>query len=57
VASSWTSSRRCPVRSAGSGNEFVYCRAPWGMTIELLRYPSPQPYQQTTATLRWQPRP
>lgn len=46
-----------PGPESGPGNEFVYCRAPWGMTIELLRYPSPQQYEQTTGIRRWRPQP
>ncbi|OCJ66489.1 glyoxalase [Agrobacterium tumefaciens] len=39
----------------GIGNNFCYGRTPWGSTIELLTYPSPQPYEKTTPLRRWRP--
>lgn len=48
---------RLPGPESGPHNEFVYCRTPWGMTIELLHYPSPQLYEQATVARRWRPKP
>lgn len=44
-----------PGPEAGPRNRFVYCRTPWGSTIELVTYPDPQPYTETTALRRWTP--
>lgn len=42
---------------AGSGNRFLYCRTPWGSTVELITYPDAQPYEQHTWKRRWRPKP
>lgn len=47
--------RPLPGPEAGPDNVFVYLRAPWGATIELVSYPSPQPYEAGTALRRWRP--
>lgn len=39
----------------GDGNDFCYGRTPWGSIVELLTYPSPQPYEATTPLRRWRP--
>ncbi|MGV3770312.1 MAG: VOC family protein [Sphingobium phenoxybenzoativorans] len=39
----------------GPGNKFCFIKAPWGGLIELITYPSPQPYEQDTALRRWKP--
>ena len=44
-----------PEIEGGPGNQFWYTRAPWGMTIELITYPAPQPYEKTTGKRRWRP--
>jgi catechol 2,3-dioxygenase-like lactoylglutathione lyase family enzyme len=44
-----------PALEGGLGNKFWYTRAPWGLTIELISYPSPQPYEQVTKSRRWTP--
>lgn len=44
-----------PAIEGGPRNQFWYTRAPWGMTIELITYPSPQPYHQRTDRRRWRP--
>lgn len=44
-----------PGPESGEGNEFVYCRAPWGTTLELLCYPTAQPYEESTVARRWRP--
>lgn len=46
-----------PGPEAGPGNRFVYARAPWGMTFELITHPDPMPYEQTTDARRWTPPP
>ncbi|MGC0364130.1 catechol 2,3-dioxygenase-like lactoylglutathione lyase family enzyme [Rhodococcus sp. 27YEA15] len=38
----------------GAGNRFVYARTPWGSTIELITYPTPQPYRHTAPRAKWQ---
>lgn len=38
---------------AGPGNQFCYCKAPWGASIELISYPSPQPYLAATDQQKW----
>jgi catechol 2,3-dioxygenase-like lactoylglutathione lyase family enzyme len=40
---------------SGPGNKFCFIRAPWGALIELITYPSPQPYEQDTDLRRWKP--
>lgn len=44
-----------PGVEGGDGNRWVYTRAPWGTIIELITYPSPQPHQKWTKSLRWTP--
>ncbi|NSC24711.1 glyoxalase [Streptomyces albus subsp. chlorinus] len=44
-----------PGPEAGPGNRFVYCRTPWGSTLELLTYPGPMPYEDSTPLRRWRP--
>ena len=39
---------------AGAGNRFVYVRTPWGSTIELISYPTPQPYLADAPRPKWQ---
>lgn len=38
---------------AGAGNKFCYCKTPWGSMVELISYPSPQPYLNTAARRKW----
>jgi len=40
---------------AGPANRFLYCRTPWGSTLELITYPDPQPYELNTQRRRWRP--
>ncbi len=42
---------------AGAGNRFVYTRTPWGSTLELVSYPTPQPYLLTAPRAKWAPWP
>lgn len=42
---------------AGDGNRFVYTRTPWGSTLELVSYPSPQPYLLEAPRAKWAPWP
>ncbi len=44
-----------PAIEGGPGNQFWYTLTPWGMTIEIITYPSSQPYQQITDLKRWLP--
>jgi len=44
-----------PGGDAGPGNRYLYARTPWGSTIELVTYPSPQAYEATTDLRRWRP--
>ncbi|MET9857719.1 VOC family protein [Streptomyces smyrnaeus] len=44
-----------PGPEAGPRNRFVYCRTPWGSTLELLTYPDPMPYEHHTPLRRWRP--
>lgn len=37
----------------GDGNVFCYCKAPWGSTIELISYPTPQPYLEKASRRKW----
>lgn len=46
-----------PALESGTGNKFWYTKTPWGMTIELITYPSPQPYEQASKSKRWKPTP
>lgn len=39
---------------AGQGNVFCYAQTPWGSTLELISYPTPQPYQEITSKQKWQ---
>lgn len=45
-----------PGGDAGPGNRYLYARTPWGSTVELVTYPSPQAYESTTHLRRWRPR-
>ena len=47
--------RPLPHLEAGRANRFLYCRTPWGSTLELISYPDPQPYEQHTGMRRWRP--
>lgn len=38
----------------GAGNRFVYIRTPWGSTMELISYPSRQPYLDSAPRPKWQ---
>lgn len=38
---------------AGAGNKFCYCLTPWGSSIELITYPTPQPYLSTSNRRKW----
>lgn len=38
----------------GAGNLFCYCQTPWGSTIELISYPTPQPYLKHAPRKKWQ---
>ncbi|PZF58780.1 glyoxalase [Curtobacterium sp. MCSS17_008] len=42
---------------AGEGNRFVYTRTPWGSTLELVTYPTPQPYLLHAPRAKWAPWP
>jgi catechol 2,3-dioxygenase-like lactoylglutathione lyase family enzyme len=44
-----------PGGDAGSGNRYLYARTPWGSTVELVSYPSPQAYESGTNLRRWRP--
>ncbi len=44
-----------PGPEAGEGNRFIYARTPWGMTLELISYPTPMAYQQRSDARRWTP--
>lgn len=39
---------------AGEGNDFCYIITPWGSTLEIISYPTPQPYQGITDKRKWQ---
>lgn len=39
---------------AGEGNYFCYCKTPWGSSIELISYPTPQPYIKVAPRKKWQ---
>lgn len=47
--------RPLPSVEAGPRNRFVYCRTPWGSTLELITYPDDQPYTESTELRRWTP--
>ena len=38
---------------SGEGNRFCFVRAPFGALIELITFPSPQPYEERTNLRRW----
>lgn len=38
---------------AGAGNKFCYLKTPWGSSIELISYPTPQPYLETASREKW----
>lgn len=38
---------------AGEGNLFCYCKTPWGSSLELISYPTPQPYIKTAPRKKW----
>ena len=40
---------------SGPDNRFCFVKAPFGALIELITYPSPQPYEATTKLRRWKP--
>lgn len=42
---------------AGEGNRFVYTMTPWGSTLELVSYPTPQPYLLVAPRAKWAPWP
>ncbi|WP_370184912.1 VOC family protein [Rhodococcus wratislaviensis] len=44
-----------PGGDAGPGNRYLYARTPWGSTVELVTYPSPQAYEADTELRRWRP--
>ena len=44
-----------PGLESGDGNKWLYTMAPWGGIIELVTYPSPQPYEKETDLRRWRP--
>jgi catechol 2,3-dioxygenase-like lactoylglutathione lyase family enzyme len=46
-----------PGNEAGAKNQFLYARTPWGSTIELVTYPSPQAYESLTTARKWRPQP
>lgn len=45
-----------PGGDAGPGNRYLYARTPWGSTVELVTYPSPQAYESGTDRRRWRPK-
>jgi catechol 2,3-dioxygenase-like lactoylglutathione lyase family enzyme len=44
-----------PGPEAGEGNRFIYARTPWGLTVELISYPTPMAYEQHGEARRWRP--
>ena len=38
---------------AGDKNQFCYCITPWGSSIELITYPTPQPYLKNSTRRKW----
>lgn len=44
-----------PGGDAGPGNRYLYARTPWGSTVELVTYPTPQAYERRTDLRRWRP--
>ena len=40
---------------SGPGNRFCFLKAPFGALIELITYPSSQPYEAQTQLRRWKP--
>lgn len=39
---------------AGKGNRFCYVHTPWGSTLEIITYPTPQPYLEKADRAKWQ---
>lgn len=37
----------------GAGNQFCYCKTPWGSSVELISYPTPQPYLKSAVRRKW----
>lgn len=37
----------------GKGNLFCYCKTPWGSSLELISYPTTQPYIATAPRVKW----
>ncbi len=46
-----------PGIESGDGNKWLYTIAPWGSLIELVAFPSRQPYEDQTPLRRWRPEP
>jgi catechol 2,3-dioxygenase-like lactoylglutathione lyase family enzyme len=44
-----------PGIESGDGNKWLYTIAPWGSLIELVSFPSRQPYEDETPLRRWRP--
>jgi len=44
-----------PDLDGGKNNRFVYTNLPWGGTMELITFPSPQNYTATTSVRKWVP--
>jgi catechol 2,3-dioxygenase-like lactoylglutathione lyase family enzyme len=44
-----------PGPEAGEGNLIIYARTPWGLTVELISYPSSMAYEQHSEVRRWRP--
>lgn len=44
-----------PGGDAGPGNKYLYFLTPWGSSMELVSYPSPQAYEAGTSLRRWRP--
>jgi len=44
-------------KESGPGNSFCFLSAPFGALIELITYPSPQAYENSTTLRRWKPPP
>ena len=38
---------------SGDGNKFCYCLTPWGSSIEVITYPTPQEYLKTSRRRKW----
>ncbi|WP_313376688.1 VOC family protein [Chishuiella sp.] len=37
----------------GKGNVFCYCKTPWGSSLELISYPTKQPYTKFSPREKW----